>query len=70
LVIHTNGQSPPAREIALIWLSQFCVYYKKRILDSLAGVLSSALPWLHDDKLKGNLYILYQIKKANKNSKL
>jgi vacuole morphology and inheritance protein 14 len=53
LVSHTNGQSAPAREIALIWLSQFCVYYKKKILDSLAGILSAALPWLYDDKLKG-----------------
>ncbi|KAI6182944.1 Protein VAC14-like protein [Aphelenchoides bicaudatus] len=52
LVTHTNGPSPPAREIALIWLSQFCVYYKKRILDNLAGMLAAALPYLHDEKLK------------------
>jgi hypothetical protein len=55
LVSHTNSQSAPAREIALIWLNQFSVFYKKHLLDNLAGMLDAALPWLHDEKLKGKV---------------
>ncbi|KAI6230079.1 hypothetical protein M3Y99_01098400 [Aphelenchoides fujianensis] len=52
LVSHTSGSSASAREIALIWLSQLCVYYKKDVLEFLSGMLSAALPWLHAEKLK------------------
>ncbi|KAI6202770.1 hypothetical protein M3Y94_00478900 [Aphelenchoides besseyi] len=54
LVSHTSGSTSSAREIALIWLSQLCVYYKKQVLEFLAGMLTAALPWLHVEKLKAN----------------
>lgn len=48
---HTNG-SKAAREIALIWLNQFCVYYGKNILDNLSAFLLASLQYLHDEKTK------------------
>ncbi|CAD5206876.1 unnamed protein product [Bursaphelenchus okinawaensis] len=53
LVAHTNT-SPPAREIALIWLNQFCVFYNKSILNNLSAMLSACLGWLHNEKLKAS----------------
>ncbi|KAI1721787.1 vacuolar 14 fab1-binding region domain-containing protein [Ditylenchus destructor] len=47
-----NSTEPIARETAITWLNQICVYYQAKILPNLSSFLIAVLPFLDDTSLK------------------